>query len=90
MTFTIAVQKWAFNPDLALKMGRVYGTDEDGEAFELTGVILKSEGDSMTVRDLVTGESTIFRIDAFGTDKLQLEVYGVPEPCVFPEGFNPA
>ncbi|KKD53931.1 MULTISPECIES: hypothetical protein [Paenibacillus] len=76
----LAVQSWAFNPNLRRMLARVTGHDEGGDEIDETGIITDIKGDSLEFwfirEDKIV--RTHFYLENFRNEGLTLAVYDRP------------
>ncbi|WP_346834532.1 hypothetical protein [Paenibacillus polymyxa] len=76
----LAVQSWAFNPNLRWMLARISGNDEGGDEMDETGIITDIKGDYLEFEFIREGQiiRTHFYLEYFCNGGLTLAVYDRP------------
>ncbi|MEK5376585.1 hypothetical protein [Paenibacillus sp. FSL P2-0173] len=80
----LAVQSWAFNPNLRWMLARVTGNDEGGDEIDETGIITDIKGDYLEFEFIRENQiiRTHFYLEYFRNGGLILAVYDRPPVMV--------
>ncbi|MBE3650915.1 MULTISPECIES: hypothetical protein [Paenibacillus] len=76
----LAVQSWAFNPNLRWMLARVTGHDEGGDEIDETGIITDIKGEYLEFKFIREDKivRTHFYLEYFRNGELTLAVYDRP------------
>lgn len=86
----LAVQSWAFNPNLRWMLARISGNDEGGDEIDVTGIITDIKGDCLEFR-FIRGDqivSTHFYLEYFHNGGLTLSVCDRPVKVEIPDSYQ--
>ncbi|MGQ3481092.1 hypothetical protein [Paenibacillus sp. TY11] len=76
----LAVQSWAFNPNLRWMLVRISGNDEGGDEIDETGIVADIKGDYLEF-EFIRGDQIVrthFYLEYFRNGGLILAVYDRP------------
>ncbi|WP_311080935.1 hypothetical protein [Paenibacillus polymyxa] len=76
----LAVQSWAFNPNLRRMLARISGHDEGGDEIDETGIVTDIKGDCLEFK-FIRGDQIVrtqFYLEYFRSGGLTLSVYDRP------------